>query len=151
MATKKVQGISVYFDADTTAYQTAVREVNKEMKACAKNADVLQQHLDLDPSSIKYTEQAIDNLGKAISLSEQKTEELNKELEHLTTVADDVPIEQITKLELAIKKSEMETEKLNSELSKVNGNVNSIDTTEIVNLGTAMEEAMFSSKELQKS
>lgn len=120
MATNRIKGITIEIEGNTTKLQTALGDVNKDLKTTQTNLRDVNKLLKLDPKNTELLTQKQDLLKKAIEDTKKKLETEKEALRQLKE-ADQTPevIAQQAALQREIAADEASLGSLKGELSSV--------------------------------
>lgn len=88
MATNRIKGITIEIDGNTTPLSKSLKDVDKSLKDTQNQLNDVNKLLKLDPSNVELLRQKQDLLGKAISDTKSRQEELKKALEQAKAAGD---------------------------------------------------------------
>lgn len=77
----RIKGITIEIDGNTTNLQKSLKDVDKEIRETQKDLKDVQKLLKLDPTNIDLLKQKHELLGKAVTDTRKRQEELEKALE----------------------------------------------------------------------
>ena len=78
MASKRIQGITIVIDGDTTKLQTALRGVDNQLRTTQGNLKDIDKLLKFNPGNTELLTQKQQNLQTAIKSTSERLEELKK-------------------------------------------------------------------------
>ena len=78
MASKRIQGITIEIGGDTTKLQTALRDVDKQLRTTQGNLKDIDKLLKFNPGNTELLTQKQQNLQTAIKSTSARLEELKK-------------------------------------------------------------------------
>ena len=110
MASKRIAGITIELNGDTTGLNKALKNVDTQLKTTKTNLKDVEKLLKLDPDNVELLEQKQKLLNDAIKLT---TERLDKLKDALT---DDLPPDQYDALQREIIETQQELDKYQGQL-----------------------------------
>lgn len=136
---KRIKGLSIQIDGDTTGLTEALHDVNKSITSTQAQLKDVEKLLKLDPENVELLSQKQDLLTQAVS----KTEEKLNVLKEAAAQAQDqlaegkISQEQFNALQREIASTEIELKKYSSELG------NAADATEDLGERSAESQSAF--------
>lgn len=88
MAANRIKGITIEIGGNTTKLTDALKNVDKSLKDTQNQLNDVNRLLKLDPSNVDLLRQKHDLLGKAVSDTKTRQEELTKALEQAKKAGD---------------------------------------------------------------
>lgn len=110
MASKRIAGITIELNGDTTGLNKSLKNVDTQLKTTKTNLKDVEKLLKFDPDNVELLEQKQKLLNDAIKLT---TERLDKLKDALT---DDLPPDQYDALQREIIETQQELDKYQGEL-----------------------------------
>lgn len=126
---KRIQGITIELDGDTSKLNKAIRELNAPINDLNRELKNVQQALKFDPSNTDLLVQKQDILKRSIEATEQKLvqlKEAQRQMGDYNSLTDQQK-ESYSRLSLEIAKSESSLKDMNTELK----NMNKIDLSKV--------------------
>ena len=126
---KRIQGITIELDGDTSKLNKAIRELNAPINDLNRELKNVQQALKFDPSNTDLLVQKQDILKRSIEATEQKLvqlKEAQRQMGDYNSLTDQQK-ESYSRLSLEIAKSESSLKDMNAELK----NMNKIDLSKV--------------------
>lgn len=115
MASKRIAGITIELNGDTTGLNKSLKNVDTQLKTTKDNLKDVEKLLKLDPDNVELLEQKQKLLNDAIKLT---TERLDKLKDALT---DDLPPDQYDALQREIIETQQELDKYQGALDEASG------------------------------
>lgn len=78
MASRRIQGITIEIDGNTTKLQNALKGVDKQLKTTQSNLRDINKLLKLDPGNAELLTQKQKNLSEAVKTTKERLDELKK-------------------------------------------------------------------------
>ena len=126
---KRIQGITIELDGDTSKLNKAIRELNAPINDLNRELKNVQQALKFDPSNTELLTQKQDILKRSIEATEQKLVQLKdaqKQMGDYNSLTDQQK-ESYSRLSLEIAKSENSLKNMNAELK----NISKVDLSKV--------------------
>lgn len=120
---KRIQGITIELDGDTSKLNKAIRELNAPINDLNRELKNVQQALKFDPSNTDLLAQKQDILKRSIEATEQKLVQLKdaqRQMGDYNSLTDQQK-ESYSRLSLEIAKSENALRNMNKELKGIGG------------------------------
>lgn len=115
MASRRIQGITIEIDGDTTKLNTALKGVDKQLKTTKSALSDINKLLKLDPGNAKLLTQKQKDLASAISTTKERLTQLkNVSKDALTTEEYDAVQREIVETEANLKNLEKEYKEFGS-------------------------------------
>lgn len=126
---KDVKGLNMAITADTTKVEKDLRELNKDLRTNASDANKLNKSLKMDPTAIDNASKALKNQQDVLSKNEQMAEDLKKQMDAIGEV--DPNSEEWKKLERALLGVENNAQAARIEIDKLENIIESIESGDI--------------------
>ena len=115
MASKRIQGITIEIDGDTTKLNTALKGVDKQLKTTKSALSDIDKLLKLDPGNAELLTQKQKDLASAISTTKERLTQLkNVSKDALTTEEYDAVQREIVETEANLKNLQKEYKEFGS-------------------------------------
>ena len=115
MASKRIAGITIELNGDTTGLNKALKNVDTQLKTTKTNLKDVEKLLKLDPDNVELLEQKQKLLNDAIKLTTERLDTLKDALN------EDLPPDQYDALQREIIETQQELDKYQSELDEASG------------------------------
>ena len=118
---KKIQGITIEIDGNTTKLESALKNVNKTLYSVNSELKATEKALKLDPSNTDLIKQRMLLLSKAIQDTSEKLKTLKEAQNQMKAKGIDENSEQFRTLTREISKTESSLKDLKSKQDSING------------------------------
>lgn len=118
---KKIQGITIEIDGNTTKLESALKSVNKTLYSVNSELKATEKALKLDPSNTELLKQKMLLLSKAIQETEEKLKTLKDAQNQMRAKGIDENSEQFRTLTREISKTESSLKDLKNKQNDING------------------------------
>lgn len=118
---KRIQGITIEIDGNTTKLESALKNVNKTLYSVNSELKATEKALKLDPSNTDLIKQRMLLLSKAIQETSEKLKTLKEAQNQMKAKGIDENSEQFRTLTREISKTESSLKDLKSKQDSING------------------------------
>ena len=118
---KRIQGITIEIDGNTTKLESALKSVNKTLYSVNSELKATEKALKLDPSNTELLKQKMLLLSKAIQETEEKLKTLKDAQNQMRAKGIDENSEQFRTLTREISKTESSLKDLKNKQNDING------------------------------
>lgn len=128
MASKKIKGITIQYEGDTTKLETALSSVEKKGRNARAEMSEVNRALKEAPDSAVLWQQKQELLNKALDSSKQKLELLENAQEQVTRQFEkgDIGEEQYRAFERELERARADTEKLGEQVTDTEKHINEL-------------------------
>lgn len=126
MASGKVKGITIEFNANTNNLSKAINQIRQEARGFDKELGYINKSLKFDPKNVDLMRQKIAVLKDATKSGEQNIKEMKKALETMKSNGVDETSEDYRELQREIIKAESKQRDYNKELKKLEASTSAL-------------------------
>ena len=132
------EGLVVKFGADTTSFDTAITQVNRNLRSLQSMQSALNKALRFDSSNYDLLNKKLQTTQKQYDIVKKRIEENTKKIQELGDVTDD-NVAQFDKLNNAIIRDTGELNALQKQLQSVNNQINALPYKKFEKLGQTLD------------
>lgn len=132
------EGLIVKFGADTTSFDTAITQVNRNLRSLQSMQSALNKALRFDSGNYDLLNKKLQNTKKQYDIVKQRIEENTKKIQELGDVTDN-NVAKFDKLNNAIIRDTGELNALQKQMQAVNNQINALPYRSFEKLGQTLD------------